>query len=212
MPSVAPSRSLSRSRLAALRAKEGETYRMNSSPQGVRERIEALEPGDRETKLIAIDGHGGAGKSYLAAWLSSRLGAQVIHIDDFGRPGRPYDAWDWDRFRAQVLDPLLSDAPARYQRYDWDEDRLTDWVGVAVGGVVIAEGVSVTRTELGDPWDLKVWVEAPYELRLARGVERDGEAMRDVWVDHWMPQEDRYEKAQRPRDRADVVVLGYVGE
>jgi uridine kinase len=69
--------------------------------------------------------------------------------------------------------------------------------------------VSVTRSELGDPWDLKIWVEAPYDLRLTRGIERDGEGMRSTWVEHWMPQEDRYVESQRPQERADVVVLGY---
>lgn len=160
---------------------------MSLSPQEVLDRVATLEHKGHATKLIAIDGHGGAGKSYLADHLASRLSAQVIHIDDFGRPGRPYDAWDWTRFREQVLTPLLSDAPAHYQRYDWNADRLEDWIDVPVGGVVIAEGVSVTRTELGDTWDLTIWVDAPYDLRLTRGVERDGELMRDVWTSQWMP-------------------------
>lgn len=182
---------------------------MAASPEQVLDRIRVIEPEGRATVLVAIDGRGGAGKSYLAAWLAGHLEADVIHIDDFGRPGRPYDAWDWDRFRAQVLDPLLADGLARYQRYDWNADRLAEWVDVRLGGVVIAEGVSVTRTELGDPWDVTVWVEAPYDLRLERGVERDGEAMRETWTNHWMPEEDRYVREERPHERADFVVLGY---
>lgn len=164
---------------------------------------------ESELTLVAIDGHGGSGKTDLAAWLAGRLDAQVIHIDDFGRPGRPYDAWDWNRFRDQVLGPLKERVVGRYQRYDWDSDRLAEWIDVAPRGLVIAEGVSVTRTQLGDPWDLKIWVDAPYELRLARGVERDGEKMRGTWVDHWMPQEDVYVRTQLPHERADYIVLGY---
>lgn len=175
-------------------------------------RIRGLKPDRQRTVLIAIDGRGGAGKSSLAGWLASELDAQVIHVDDFGRPGRPYDAWGWGRFREQVLEPLSADRQARYQRYDWDSDRLVDWIDVEPGGVVIAEGVSITRTELGGPWDLRVWVECPYDIRLARGIERDGEAMRDAWVNEWMVQEDVYVQQQRPQDRADVVVLGFEAE
>lgn len=172
------------------------------------ERIAALRPRQRRTVLVAIDGHGGAGKSDLAAWLSARLDGKVIHIDDFGRPGHPYDAWDWERFSQQVLSPLTDDRGARYQRYDWDQDRLAEWIEVPALGLVIAEGVSTTRAEVGDPWDLNVWVECPYDLRLARGVARDGEAMRDTWVNVWMPEEDRYVAEQRPHDRADYIVRG----
>lgn len=117
--------------------------------------------------------------------------------------------WDWPRFAEQVLSPLVQGTKATYQRYDWDEDRLAEWHVIEPGGIVIAEGVSVSRTELGDPWDVKVWVECPYDLRLERGMERDGEAMRDTWVNVWMPEEERYFREQRPHERADYIVLGY---
>lgn len=181
---------------------------MDSSREEVLHHIKRIESGAR-TILVAIDGHGGAGKSSLAAWLGSQVDATIIHIDDFGRPGRPYEAWDWDRFREQILEPLMENRTARYQRYDWDSESLAEWIDVEAGGVVIAEGVSITRTELDDPWDLTVWVECPYELRLARGLQRDGEGMRDTWVNVWMPEEDRYVAEQQPHERADYVVLGY---
>jgi uridine kinase len=166
-----------------------------------------LEPVDRKTVLIAVDGFGGSGKTTIAQWLAGRLGGTRVCSDDFARPG--VLGWEWRRFEEQVLSPLLEDRIALYQRYDWDEDRLAEWHEIEPGGLVIAEGVSISRKELGDPWDLKIWVEAPYELRLARGVERDGEAMRDTWVNFWMPQEERYVEEQRPHERADYVVLGY---
>jgi hypothetical protein len=41
--------------------------------------------------------------------------------------------------RRQVLEPLGRDEPARYQRYDWDADRLAEWHEIPVGGTVIIE-------------------------------------------------------------------------
>ena len=167
----------------------------------------ALKPVGRKTVLIAVDGFGGSGKTTLAEWLADRLGGATVCSDDFARPGVP--GWEWRRFYEQVLSPLLVDERARYQRYDWHDDRLAEWHELEPGGFLVAEGVSISRHELGDPWDLTVWVECPYELRLARGMERDGEAMRDTWVRVWMPEEERYVEAQRPHERADFIVLGY---
>lgn len=161
----------------------------------------------RRTTLVAIDGYGGAGKTTLAAALADCLiDAVVVHTDDSARPNVP--GWEWQRFVAQVLDPLLSDRAARYQRYDWGQDRLAEWHDVPVGGVVIAEGVSILRRELGDPWDVKVWIDCPHDLRLARGVARDGEAPRGQWEQVWMPEEDAYFTDQRPDLRADYVIDG----
>jgi len=55
---------------------------------------------------------------------------------------------------------------------------------------------------------VRVWVEAPAELRLARGVARDGEDARRTWVDVWMPSEDRYVERDDPVGCADLVISG----
>jgi uridine kinase len=161
----------------------------------------------RTTKLVAIDGWGGAGKSRLAAELEKRLPAvTVLHTDDFAGPHQP--SWDWQRFSREVLDPLLSDRPARFQRYDWDRDQLGEWQQVPTGGTAIVEGISSSRRELGAIWDFVVWVECPRELRLRRGLERDGEALRWKWETVWMPEEDAYVREQDPIGRANIVVDG----
>jgi uridine kinase len=169
-------------------------------------RIDAVA-GRHATKLIAIDGWGGAGKSRLAAELETRLpSATVVHTDDFAGPRLP--GWDWQRFAREVLGPIQSDRPARFQRYDWNRDQLGEWHDVQTGGTVIVEGVSASRRELGPAWDFVIWVECSRELRLSRGIERDGEALRWKWETIWMPEEDAYVRAQDPISRADVIVDG----
>ncbi len=81
----------------------------------------------------------------------------------------------------------------------------------SVAGVVIVEGNYVIRPELRGYYDLRIWVEAPYDLRLQRGITRDGEQARTRWVEEWMPEEDRYVAASRPADYADVLVDGSGG-
>ena len=75
-------------------------------------------------------------------------------------------------------------------------------------GVVVVEGVCALHRIFRDAYDVRVWVEAPYDVRLERGLARDGEAARRTWVEHWMPMEDRYVERDDPVSCADIVVDG----
>jgi uridine kinase len=171
------------------------------------ESIRAVAPQGRTTRIVAIDGFGGAGKSELARRLSRALdAATVVHTDDFATSSA--GGWDRERLRADILEPLLRDEPGRYRRYDWVGDRLAEWHDVPVGGTVLVEGVSSLGDELGAYWDFAIWVDAPYDVRLERGIQRDGEAMRGTWTEVWMPAEQAYFDAQRPDRKADAIVDG----
>lgn len=157
--------------------------------------------------LVGIDGYGGSGKTSLAALVAAAVPDSVIvHVDDFAAPDMPQ--WDWDRFRAQVLLPLLAGRPAHYQRWDWETNTGAEWHDVPVGRKVLVEGVSSTRREVAAPWDLTIWVDAPLEIRLARARERDGEHMLARWLEDWIPSEDAYVARENPLARVDLVVSG----
>lgn len=175
----------------------------------------------RRTLLIGIDGRGGSGKSTLARRLAALIrDSAIVEFDDFyrlsdGRRRRREASdteiggdFDWRRVRDQVLQPLAADGSARYQRYDWDRDELAEWHEIEPGGIVIVEGNYATRPELRDIYDLTIWVEAPHDLRLERGLERDGQESRERWLDEWMPEEDRYIAVTQPVEHADLVVDG----
>jgi uridine kinase len=98
--------------------------------------------------------------------------------------------------------------PARYQRWEWNWDAPGEWQDVPAGAVLVVEGVSSTRADLGAPWSLQIWVDAPREVRLARALERDGEAMLPLWLEVWMPSEEAYIARERPEERVDLVVDG----
>ena len=170
-------------------------------------------------RLVFIDGLGAAGKSVLAEALAGELGAPVVQGDDFYRPsaerqrsGRDPGAigasFDWRRLERQVLDPLSRGEDTQYRRYDWTDDRLGDWMTVPGAGTVLVEGVYLLRTELRHYASISVWVAAPPEVRLARGIERDGEAARSRWAEDWMPAEDAYVVDMRPEAAATLVVDG----
>ncbi len=164
--------------------------------------------------VVGIDGCGGSGKSTLARHLGA---ATVIEFDDFYRPSStrlpPGDAdiggnFEWRRLRDQVLLPLRRGEEARYQRYDWGSDSMAEWHTVAPRGIVVVEGNYSTREELRDLYDFRIWVDAPRELRLARGIERGGINTRERWFEEWMPEEERYVAAHEPWRFADLVIDG----
>ncbi|MCU1422596.1 MAG: hypothetical protein JWN36_2247 [Microbacteriaceae bacterium] len=157
--------------------------------------------------VVAVDGLGGAGKSTLAGALAAELGATVIHTDDFASWDVPLE-W-WPRVLAEVLEPLGAGRPARFRRYDWDRRELAEWHEVGPGGVVILEGVSSSREVFRPFLDFSIWVDAPAELRLARGLERNGADALPLW-EGWMAAEDEWVAREHPRDSADYLVDGTV--
>lgn len=159
------------------------------------------------TRWVGIDGLGAAGKSTFAARIAAALaGAVVVPVDDFAHPDVP--TWQRDRFVAEVLTPLRAGRPARYRPADLVTGRLGDEVEVPAGVPVVVEGVSATDVRLGVPWDVTVWLDVPEAVRRQRIAERDPPALLARWRTDWWPQEEAYVRAQRPADRADLVVVG----
>ena len=157
-------------------------------------------------RLVAIDGPGGAGKSVLAERLADHLGrVPVLHTDDFASWDEPIH-W-WPRLEDDVLGPLERGDRVRYQAYDWAARQLSDWRELPASDVVVLEGVSSARRAVADRLSLAIWVETPRAVRLARGIDRDGEEMRGQW-DAWMAEEDAHYAADRTTERADVIVDG----
>lgn len=159
-------------------------------------------------RLVGVDGPSGSGKSTFGRALAASAGAPVIEADDFVSWG-DFSGW-WPRFEEEVLDPLLNGRGAWYRVRDWARDefgsslrqepKLVRWAPL-----VIIEGVTTTRRAVSDRLAYRVWVDAPREQRLRRGLTRDGEDHRDLWL-RWQDAEDRFFSQDGTRIRADLVV------
>jgi uridine kinase len=156
--------------------------------------------------LVAVDGRGGSGKSSLATALAcARDDVQVVHLDDFYLA--PWGELDPRTVRESVLEPLVAGRPVSHRRFDWWVNGPAEWHHVHPRGVVVVEGVFALRPEFRDLYDVTAWVETPFEVCLARGLARDGEGARGLWL-AWAEREDRFIEAERPHERANVVVRG----
>ena len=168
------------------------------------------------TRLVAVDGPSGAGKTVFAGRLATAIGAAhgtaapVVHTDDL------LDGWAdqltfWLRLDDWVLAPLRAGRPGRYRRYSWPRGHFTRrWVTVPPAPVVILEGVSSARAAIAPELTFAVFVTAPARLRRERGLARDGVALLPQ-LTAWRRGERAHFAADRTADRADLLVDGAAG-
>jgi energy-coupling factor transporter ATP-binding protein EcfA2 len=178
---------------------------------GVARLARAAPPAAGRTRVVAVDGPSGSGKTTLAAALAVALGtpsgpAPVVRLDDF------YPGWDGleavvPRLVEWVLEPVAAGRPARYRRWDWTAGRYAEWhqASPPEPGTLVVDGVGSGARACAPYLSLLVWVEAPRDVRYARGMARDGEAYRPWW-DGWAAQEERHFAREGTRARAAVVV------
>ena len=174
---------------------------MNDVIQAIRS---SRPPEGVKTRIVAVDGPGGAGKSSLARWLAPRLDAEVVPTDDFASWDNPVD-W-WPQLLELVLKPLAAGDRASYQPTSWDGNERGP-VGVEPSGTVILEGVTSSRQLFRPYLAYSIWVATPREVRVRRGLERDGADAMTHWK-RWMEAEDQYIGRERPEERADLVIRG----
>jgi uridine kinase len=163
-------------------------------------------------RLISVDGPAGSGKSTLADRFAARAEARDLHtlvvrMDDL------YDGWDgairgFGLLRDHVLKRLADGREGRYRRYDWHLGAYAELHVVPVTlDLLIVEGVTSADRD-ADPWQsLRVWIETSNDVRLGRGIERDGEALRDQWLE-WMRWERDHFAIENTRSRSHVIVDG----
>ena len=161
-------------------------------------------------RLVCVDGRAGSGKSTLGGAVCDAAkaagSAHLLHVDDMldGWSGLPKVASSIDR---DVLRPLAEGRAGTYRRYDWEQARFAEEHRVEPVDLLVLEGVGSGASAYADLVTTLVWVDAPPDLRLARGIARDGEGLREHWL-RWMEDEDELFLQERTRDRADMLVDG----
>lgn len=172
-------------------------------------------------RLLCIDGPAGSGKTTLAAavariWTGS---VTVLHMDDL------YEGWSglnptlWPRVKKQVAEPFAAGKSSRWQRFDWERDEFTDWQTLAPVDLLILEGVGSGSGALAEHRTGLVWVQAPTDVRVKRGLDRDQalysrEGMAWDETEHharwfgFMVDEERYFVSEGLPGRADLEISG----
>lgn len=154
-------------------------------------------------RLICVDGPAGSGKTTLATALADMTQAPLVHMDDL------YAGWDGlaDGIAqlGTILLPLVEGAPGSYRRYDWHRGAYAETVMVPPSPLLVIEGVGSGAAAYDRFRTALAWVDAPYDLRMQRGLDRDGDTFAPHW-DAWAATEAEHFAENRTEARADVVV------
>jgi para-aminobenzoate synthetase len=163
-----------------------------------------------KTRVVAIDGRSGAGKTTLAKRLRAQLpGTPLVALEDL------YGGWDGledgiSLLVGEVLRPLAAGRAARVPRYDWvSRGWAEQWV-LQPPEFLVVEGVGAGARAAARYESLLVWIAADGLARKQRALERDGELYAMQW-DRWAVQEDRMLAREKTPARADFVVDGLTG-
>lgn len=165
--------------------------------------------------IVAIDGHCGAGKSTLGRRIQQAYSANLFHMDDFFLPpdrktpqrlAEPGGNVDRERFRRDVLDPILTNQPFSYRPYDCQTGELAAPVMVTPNRLEVVEGAYSLHPLLQDAYDIRVFCEISPGEQSARILSRNGPAMHRRFLNEWIPLENRYFEAYGIKELCDLVV------
>ena len=171
--------------------------------------LELIDRGN-QTPIVLIDGRAGSGKSTFAEALQQQLfrdgesAPRVIHMDNI------FEGWDGlalgsDYMVRFILQPLARRETASWQDWSWVKNQRSSWREFSGGTPLIVEGCGALSRVSSELAHLRVWIEAPKELRHARWIERDGEKFNDYW--HiWAAQEDEFYQQEKSKQLADLVI------
>jgi uridine kinase len=166
--------------------------------------LRAAPPRARETRIVAIDGRSGSGKTSLALALRAKLDAPVISLEYL------YGGWDGlehgiGLLVTEVLEPLAKGQTALVPHYDWVAESWDEPTPLAPPELLIVEGVGAGARRAAGYESVIVWLESPSFVRKGRALERDGETFAPFW-DRWAAQEDAMLDRERTPERADLII------
>ncbi|HWI42517.1 MAG TPA: 4-amino-4-deoxy-L-arabinose transferase [Nocardioides sp.] len=179
-----------------------------ASPSEIAERVleEALDrpPTLGGGRLVCVDGLAGAGKTSVGRELRALAPQAVLIATDEmleGWSGLPGLGDRVDR----LLRPLAAGEPGRWRRWDWEADDWAEDRVVEPAALLVLEGVGSAPSVCTDLITYLAWIEADRDVRLARGLARDGEALRPQWL-RWLDDEAALHEREGARERADLIV------
>lgn len=163
--------------------------------------------------LIAIDGSAAGGKTTLAARLSKRYGADVLHMDDYflqphqrtpERYAQPGGNVDRERFLSEVLLPLSRGESYIRRRFDCGSMTLLEGVTVRPAALTVVEGSYSLHPQLAGYYDLRVLLTVDAGTQSARILARNGVEKHRQFIERWIPLENHYFTETHIEERCDM--------
>jgi len=169
-------------------------------------RISELAPLAGQTRVVAVDGPAGSGKTTLAAQLGEQLDAALVLNTD-----QLYHGWDGlaegaQRLVDDVLRPLSEGLEATVRSWNWLSSSEGERRSLPPCETLVVDGAGCGSRAAAPFLSMIIWLDADPELRQQRALERDGEMFAPHW-EIWAEQERALFEREQTRERADLIIL-----
>jgi len=170
---------------------------------------------EKEQVVVAIEGGSASGKSTLGELLAKVYDCNLFHMDDFflqmhqrtpERFSQPGGNVDYERFREEVLNPLLKGDSFSYRVFDCSQMALGESVHVHPIKLNIVEGAYSMHPHLSDAYDLSAFLKIDPNEQADRILKRNGPQMQKRFLTEWIPLELRYFESTRISERCTIVL------
>lgn len=168
---------------------------------------------EKDKVVIAIDGGCASGKTTLTSSLAETYECNVFHIDNFFlQPHQRTEARlntvggnvDYERFEEEVLVKLSTNESFSYAPYCCKTLDLLPPIYVEPLKLNIIEGVYSMHPNLIKYYDLKVFLEVPYQTQIERITKRNSKMLKR-FMEEWIPLEETYFTEMRIKEKCDLI-------
>ena len=186
---------------------------MASTLESVKQQIDALLD-KQDFVTVAIDGKCTSGKTTLAAKLADIYDCNVFHMDDFflrpeqRTPERFAEVGgnvDYERFKEEVLLPMLSGTGFSYRSFDCSTFTLSEPVYVTLKKLNIIEGTYSHHPYFEIPYDIRILLTIDEKTQRQRILQRP-QFLHKRFFEEWIPMENRYFDWFQISDKADIIL------
>ena len=179
----------------------------------IREIDRLLQNSTKELLLVAIDGKCASGKTTLSCYLQERYDCNLFHMDDFflrieqRTPARLQEVGgnvDYERFKEQVLNPLLNKDKIDYRRFSCKTGKIAEKSeSITPKRLNVIEGSYSMHPYFGNIYDLHIFTEIDGQTQIANIVKRNGDATR--FLEEWIPKENAYFEEFHIREKSMII-------
>ncbi len=161
------------------------------------------------SRVIAIDGRAGAGKTTLAHELFLAFGierkVEVIHMDEI------YSGWE-DALGQRLTDTLTAlleniSRGAKFQLpiFNWENSSFDSTREVSPVDLLILEGVGSAQSIVREYTSATIWLDVEASIGLRRVLVRDGNSLA-TQMQQWQLDEDAHFANDKTQQKADFVL------
>ena len=161
------------------------------------------------TKIIAIDGRAGSGKTTLAADLTLALSLEnsvtLVHMDEI------YEGWaaalgpSLTATLERLLEALSRKEPYALPIYDWGKGVFLTSRTIAPTQMLILDGVGSAQAKVREYAAATIWLDIEAEIGLERVLQRDGQGIVNE-MRQWQRDEENHFALDKTREYSDFIL------